>query len=121
IGRAWVAASLNNRDITPVKIFYMTGEFLEVKTVHSWNVSTIQDFNRLLWNEYNIIPVKVFSKDYERITTILKSTYSKIQEEKNLCEKEMIRYLLESGAEVKALFWNKIPGFKPLNKDEGKE
>ena len=26
IGRAWVAASLNNRDITPVKIFYMTGE-----------------------------------------------------------------------------------------------
>ena len=123
IGRAWVAASLNNRDITPVKIFYMTGEFLEVKTGHSWNVSTIQSFNYLLWNEYKIIPVKVFSKDYERITTILKSTYSKIKEEKNLCEKEMIRYLLESGAEVKALFWNEIPGFKPLNKyeDEGKK
>ena len=35
----------------------------------------------------------------------------------------MIRYLLESGAEVKALFWNEIPGFKPLNKyeDEGKK
>ena len=123
IGRAWVAASLNNRDITPVKIFYMTGEFLEVKTGHSWNISTIQSFNYLLWNEYKIIPVKVFSKDYERITTILKSTYSKIKEEKNLCEKEMIRYLLESGAEVKALFWNEIPGFKPLNKyeDEGKK
>ena len=123
IGRAWVAASLNNRDITPVKIFYMTGEFLKVKTGHSWNVSTIQAFNYLLWNEYKIIPAKVFSKDYERITTILKSTYSKIKEEKNLCEKEMIRYLLESGAEVKALFWNEIPGFKPLNKyeDEGKK
>lgn len=28
-----------------------------------------------------------------------------------------------SGAEVKALFWNEIPGFKPLNKyeDEGKK
>ncbi|WP_347105889.1 hypothetical protein [Mediterraneibacter gnavus] len=40
-----------------------------------------------------------------------------------MCEKEMIRYLLESGAEVKALFWNEIPGFKPLNKyeDEGKK
>ena len=38
-----------------------------------------------------------------------------------MCEKEMIRYLLESGAEVKAFaFWNEIPGFKMPNKDEGK-
>ena len=66
IGRAWVAASLNNRDITPVKIFYMTGEFLEVKTGHSWNVSTIQSFNYLLWNEYKIIPVMNSSSGYSR-------------------------------------------------------
>lgn len=116
IGRAWVAASLNNRDITSVKIFYMTGEFLKVKTGHSWDVSAIQAFNCLLWNEYKIIPAKIFSKDYEQISTILKGTYSKIKEEKNLCEKEMIRYLLEYGAEVKALFWNEIPGFKMPNK-----
>ena len=56
IGRAWVAASLNNRDITPVKIFYMTGQYLEVKAGYSWQVSTIQSFNRLLWEKYQIIP-----------------------------------------------------------------
>ena len=84
--------------------------------LHSWDVSAIQAFNCLLWNEYKIIPAKIFSKDYEQISTILKRTYSKIKEEKNLCEKEMIRYLLESGTEVKALFWNEIPGFKMPNK-----
>ena len=96
----------------------MTGEFLEVKAGHSWNVSTIQSFNYLLWNEYKIIPVKVFSKDYERIITIFKSTYDSIKMEKNLCEKEMIRSLLGADIEMKSLFWNEIPGFKPLNKYE---
>ena len=62
IGRAWVAASLNNRDITPVKIFYMTGQYLEVKAGYSWKVSTIQSFNQLLWEKYQIIPVKCFSE-----------------------------------------------------------
>ncbi len=38
--------------------------------------------------------------------------------EKNLCEKEMIRSLLGADIEMKSLFWNEIPGFKPLNKYE---
>lgn len=112
IGRAWVAASLNNRDITSVKIFYMTGQYLEVKAGYSWKVSTIQSFNRLLWEKYQIIPVKVFSRDYERIGTILKNTYDRMKTEKDLCEKEFVRYLLEDGADSKALFWSEIPGFQ---------
>ena len=112
IGRAWVAASLNNRDITPVKIFYMTGQYLEVKAGYSWKVSTIQSFNQLLWEKYQIIPVKVFSRDYERISTILKNTYDRMKTEKDLCEKEFVRYLLEDGADSKALFWSEIPGFQ---------
>lgn len=112
IGRAWVAASLNNRDITPVKIFYMTGQYLEVKAGYSWKVSTIQSFNQLLWEKYQIIPVKVFFRDYERISTILKNTYDRMKTEKDLCEKEFVRYLLEHGADSKALFWSEIPGLQ---------
>lgn len=54
----------------------------------------------------------MFSRDYERISTILKNIYDRMKTEKDLCEKEFVRYLLEDGADSKVLFWSEIPGFQ---------
>lgn len=112
IARAWVAASLNNRDTTSVKIFYMTGDYIEIKTGSSWPVKRIEAFNHLLWGKYNIVPAKVFSRNYATLTNAFKKVSENIKQKQGLDEKGQIYYFLETDSELKELFWSEIPGFK---------
>lgn len=119
LGWAQITWNIQNRDTTPMKFIYLTGDVIEVDLGVKLSPKRIETINEYLWKNVQILPTEVRGEKEEKIRNDFRDLYRAfIHEKSNQTDKEVLKNLIQDAGGLRNMCFDKVPDY--LKKENNK-